>query len=208
MFNIDKSDNGLIYSHHIIVDSMVNMQNNTVTLKIRSWKNELDATNNANNYTTFTAKIIYQSWNESNLDDLENKVKLVNWIGQDEQQEAQVETLPQAKERKYKEINTARDLLEKGGFSYMGKIFQSDIISVTRLSIAAQSALAAIQVNAPFSINWTTKDNSAITLDAQQMLGAPVALAQYSKVLHEQALIKKSLVFNATTIEEVNAVTW
>ena len=106
------------------------------------------------------------------------------------------------------EINTARDAAEQGGFFYMGKIFDSDIVSCIRIQGAAQSMQAAAMVEDVPSITWTCKDNSTIELSAQELLGLSVALAEWSNTCHQKATELKAQIESATTKEELEKITW
>lgn len=117
-------------------------------------------------------------------------------------------TLAEAKVNARAQINSRRDTLEAAGFQYLGKTFDSDPRSAQRITIAAQTAQLALATGQPFSIGWTAQDNTVVTLDGQQMLGMPVALAQYAAGLHEHAKAKKAEIIAATTIEEVEAIQW
>lgn len=121
---------------------------------------------------------------------------------------APTRTLEQAKADKRDQINSIRDNLEQSGFPYLNKTIDSNPVSVQRITVAVQAAQAALGAGQPFSIVWTTQDNTTLTLDALGMLGMPVALAMFANGLHETARIKKDLIDLATTIEEVEAVTW
>jgi hypothetical protein len=81
-------------------------------------------------------------------------------------------------------INAERNRREMGGFTYLSKTFDSDQTSVTRINAAVNTAVAAILTSSVFSVDWTCKDNSTITLDAQQFLGLTSALAQHSNTQH------------------------
>lgn len=117
-------------------------------------------------------------------------------------------TLDQVKTDKREQMNSKRDNLEQSGFPYQGKTIDSNPVSVQRITVAVQAAQAAIGAGQPFAITWTCQDNSTIELDAVGMMGMPVALAMFANGLHETARAKKDLIDAATTIEEVEAVTW
>ena len=57
--------------------------------------------------------------------------------------------------------------LEVAGFSYLGEAFDSDQRSVQRISVASLAAQVVIEARQPFSIDWTTQDNSVVTLDGE-----------------------------------------
>ena len=116
--------------------------------------------------------------------------------------------LEELKFAKRAEINAARDAAEQGGFFYMGKIFDSDIVSCIRIQGAAQSMQAASMVEEVPSITWTCKDNSTIELTAQELLGLSVALAEWSNQCHQKATTLKTQIENATSQEELEKITW
>lgn len=117
-------------------------------------------------------------------------------------------TLADAKADKRQQINGTRDTLEQSGFPYLGKIIDSNSVSVQRLTIVVQSAQAAIAVGAPFSVDWTCQDNSVLTMDAAAVMGMPPALAMFANGLHQHARDKKALIEAATTIGDVDAIVW
>lgn len=119
-----------------------------------------------------------------------------------------VRTLEQVKADRREQMNSKRDNLEQSGFPYLNKIIDSNPVSVQRITVAVQAAQAALGAGQPFAIVWTTQDNSTLELDAVGMMGMPVALAMFANSLHETARAKKDLIDAATTIAEVEAVTW
>ena len=106
-----------------------------------------------------------------------------------------------AKER----ITKARNDDELNGFDAYGKTFDSDSDSQRRILIAANTAQT---IGASFSVDWTCKDNSVITLSYEQMVGMPVIMAQVGNELHQKARTLKAEIDAATTLEEINAVVW
>lgn len=106
---------------------------------------------------------------------------------------------------KREEINNARDAAEQGGFSYLGKVFDSDSISCIRISCAAQSmALAPAEA----TITWTCQDNSTIDLTPSDLKGLVATLAMHSNTCHEKATALKAKIEAAQTAEELAAITW
>jgi hypothetical protein len=118
------------------------------------------------------------------------------------------EELLEYKEAAKQFINQIRDSEETEGFSYMGKTFQSDERSADRILIAATAATASIFASQPFSVTWTTSDNSEVTLNAQETLGMNAALASLGVSLHEQAKTYKAQIDSAQDKDEVDSVIW
>ena len=117
-------------------------------------------------------------------------------------------SLDELKTEKRAEINAARDAAEQGGFFYMGKTFDSDVVSCIRIQGAAQSMQAAAMVEEVPTITWTCKDNSIIELTAQELLGLSVALAEWSNTCHQKATMLKAQIETATSKEELENITW
>jgi hypothetical protein len=121
---------------------------------------------------------------------------------------AYVPTLEELRERKWDAIKTTRDRLEQSGVPYLGKVLDSDTVSVQRIAITAQAAQAAIAADQPFTLEWTTQDNTALTMDAGQVVGMSVAMAMYSDSLHQAARALREQIEAAETIEELEVIAW
>lgn len=117
-------------------------------------------------------------------------------------------TLEDLKRQKHDEINDMRDKTEQGGFEYLDKVFDSDPISCQRMSCAAQAMQAAAMVEDVPVITWTCKDNTTIDLNAQQLMGLVVALAEWSNSCHVKATTLKQQVENAQSKEELDKIVW
>ncbi len=107
-------------------------------------------------------------------------------------------SLDQVKEEKWNKIKLQRNQLEFGGFEFNGHTFDSDIASQSRIATAAALGL---------EVEWTTKDNSTILLNSEQLKNLQVALAQHVNKLHELGRKARLKIAEATTKEEVEAVT-
>lgn len=114
-------------------------------------------------------------------------------------------TLDELKLLKRAEINSARDRTEQGGFEYLGKVFDSDMISCQRISTAAQAMAFAQEETA---IVWTCQDNTTIDLNKTQLAGLVAALAMHSNECHQKATALKAEVEKAKTKEELEKITW
>lgn len=92
-------------------------------------------------------------------------------------------------------VNDLRQIHETSGFQFSGKLFQSDQRSYDRIAAAAQTALVAIVTQQPFPpIDWIAADNSAMTLDAQGVLGMQASFVRYGLRLHEHAQTLKAAI--------------
>lgn len=113
-----------------------------------------------------------------------------------------------AKKEKWQEMKVIRNQKEQAGLPYMGKVLDVDALSMQRIVILVQAAQTAINQNQKFSINWTTKDNSEVLLTAQDVVGIPVAFAQYNDKLHVKAQSLKEAIYKAETLEEIEKFSW
>lgn len=115
---------------------------------------------------------------------------------------------PDLKKEKIREFKTIRDQKETGGFSYLGKTFDSDEKACQRIAIAAQNALAALMTKQEFPpIEWTCQDNTTINLNAQMFLGLSAALAEHSARIHGIYNHLKILI-EESKVEELEKILW
>ena len=126
----------------------------------------------------------------------------------DEETPDEPQSLEEHKVFKRTLLNRERDTEEANGFTYMDKLLDSDERSVLRITTAALSAQLALSQGQPFELVWTAKDNSVLVLDALQTVTMPLYLALHGKALHEKCKTLKDQVDAATTIEEVEAISW
>ena len=118
-------------------------------------------------------------------------------------------SLDELKEIMVANMKKKRDVLEQSGFTYLDKVFDSDTVSIQRISIACLNALEALRTNnTAFSIEWTCKDNSNIALSAEQLVGLSAALAYHSGTLHEKYRQIKEAINSKETAEEVYTINW
>lgn len=103
------------------------------------------------------------------------------------------------------EINKARDEAEQGGFTYLGKVFDSDQVACQRISCAAQ-AMALADDTA--TITWTCQDNTTIDLNKTQLVGMVAALAEWSNSCHQKATALKAQIEACESEEELENISW
>lgn len=116
--------------------------------------------------------------------------------------------MEKAKRQKYMEIKRSRDQQEFSTFTFEGNTYDCNQISQQRIGQAAQGAMFAISVGAPFTQDWTLKDNSVVTFDAQQMIGVALAMGAHVSLAHERGRMLREQLEAALTVEDVAAVTW
>lgn len=194
---------GRTLKYHQYAEPVVDFVNKKIYLLTRSYEDD-----NLAEPTVLRAKIAFDVWDQSLLADPDailttSELKL--YVGEEPDI---IETPDTLKNDKKKEINKQRDLLEKAGFPYMGKVIDSDMQSVNRINTTFSAAMACFILGQPFSVEWTCADNSPLILDAEGMIGMPQALAAYGSSLHYRATDLKAMVdtITSTDIEEVKAL--
>jgi hypothetical protein len=112
-----------------------------------------------------------------------------------------------ARAAKWLDIKTARNKQEISGFHYLGKQIDSDYMSVSRISSAAQSANISIQSGIDFSIRWTCADNSILVLDGPGMMSMHIALTQHISDIHEKAAAFRLIISESNEVS-LSAISW
>lgn len=107
-------------------------------------------------------------------------------------------TLDEIKSQKWQEIKKQRDALESGGFEFEGGIYDSDQVSQGRIMGASIAGVDQV---------WTLADNTTRLLTAAQLQQLYVALLMHIATTHERGRIARQLIYDATTKEQVEAVT-
>lgn len=102
-------------------------------------------------------------------------------------------------------ITKARDAEESDGFTAYGKVFDSDKRAIERITVGVQAAQA---MGDSFTVEWTCKDNTTITLDRAQMEALPIFMAMAGDALHQKARTLKAQIDAATSMEEIDAIQW
>lgn len=111
--------------------------------------------------------------------------------------QVEVEPLESVLAKTVSRIKERRNLAEQSGFSYLGSVFDSNLISAIRINGAAQAAMIAVQNNIPFSLGWTAKNNSVVPMTAAEIVGMPLAMASHANACHEHA---RTLVASAVAL--------
>lgn len=114
--------------------------------------------------------------------------------------------LESARAQALADVAAERNRRETGGFEYLGKRIQSDPRSAQRIALAAQAAQAAVDDGTAFAIDWTCEDNTALPLNAHEMIGMSIALVRYADALHRHARKLKEAIAAAETLGVLAAV--
>ncbi|MFW1869232.1 DUF4376 domain-containing protein [Acinetobacter sp. ULE_I064] len=106
-------------------------------------------------------------------------------------------SLDEAKDQKWSEIKIQRETAEYGGFSFLNFTFESDVTSQARIIVASDLGV---------SVDWTLKDNSIVSLDAEQLRGLRIALAQHVSNCHSRSRIARQLIYDSESIEQIESI--
>lgn len=87
----------------------------------------------------------------------------------------------------WQRVKAARDAAIDGGAATPEGVVDSDALSRSNISGAALGALIAQSAGAPFSVEWTLKDNSVVTLDASAMIALGLAVLAHVNGCHDHA---------------------
>lgn len=86
--------------------------------------------------------------------------------------------------------------IELGGFLFMGKMIQSDLLSQQRIQSSIIDGF----------IDWITADNSILTLSEEQFLDLKKALSDHIKSARTLYNVKKQSILNATSKSEIEEI--
>lgn len=117
--------------------------------------------------------------------------------------------LQKAKDAKQRQLRDRRDVLEFAGVVVDGiGPFATDASSQRLLTGAAVLAMIASSNQQPFELQWTLADLSVVMLTVPQILGASIAVGTHVSTVYAQHRVAAAAVEAATTIEEVQAVSF
>lgn len=114
-----------------------------------------------------------------------------------------IPSLDELKQAKINEFKNKRDTLEVEPIEYNGSLFDFDDKARDRIN----SAIIALDITKG-SIEWTTADNTNVTVTANDLKAIVAAVAVRSNELHIKYRELKELVEACTTKEEVDKITW
>ncbi|EAL2513565.1 DUF4376 domain-containing protein [Campylobacter jejuni] len=116
------------------------------------------------------------------------------------------ELLNEAKELKINEINTKKENILNGGFSFKGKIYQSSNEDQLRINGAVTNAL--INPNLIPYIDWIALDNTTTRFSVEEFKLFASSMAYFIQQTIFRAKDLKEKIRNATSLEELNLITW
>jgi hypothetical protein len=194
--------NGTTLYYHRVVGLEVNPNSDVSTIRINSWMSEED-------YLLGKPNVWSQNVTEPGitrfLEEITGMVQdstvFANAIAVED-----VPELDKLRLQKILRLKHARDVLEYSGFQSGSNIYDSDLVSQSRIQGGVLKALVMLQKQDTSNIYWTLKNNAVATLTPLEMLQVGEDL--YSHVQNSHGLYRaaKLLVMQATTAEEIEEV--
>ena len=123
------------------------------------------------------------------------------------QAEIDAAILPAKRAQIIEQINAERDRREQTTFPYLGKLIDSDPVSVQRITVAFSTANMSLSVGVPYNLNWKCADNFKLPLDAMGVLGMMQALGSHGLALHMHSDDLKDAVLASEDPESVDILT-
>lgn len=114
-------------------------------------------------------------------------------------------TLTQAKQYCWNKIKASRSVAEVSPFTFHNILYDAN---VPNISGASQMALIAQGMSQPFSIEWTTRNNSVVTLNGSEMISLGTTLGFRNSQVYDTARMLRVEIEAATTNQQVDAITW
>ena len=113
-------------------------------------------------------------------------------------------TLEEHKTAQWSLIKAARDEAEFGGFTWDGSVFDSDPVSQARI----QGAVLLVTSNPDFVVDWTLADNTVRSLTTDGLNAISQALGEHVTLQHSRARDARALLDQATTLSEVQSISF
>lgn len=102
-------------------------------------------------------------------------------------------------------VKSKRDSVIASGCSTAAGVVDTDDVSLRNIMATYQTAVLALMTNNPYSVSWRMRDNSLVTLDAQQMIAIGNAVLQRVEATYQRSWELKEEIENSTaeTIDSV-----
>ena len=117
-------------------------------------------------------------------------------------------TLDDHKSAKWKEIKRQRDVAEFTTFTYNNMEFDGDLDAQRRLTAYISVSKSSIAAGQPFEAEFTLANNTNVTLTAQDFVGIELAKVQAVAAAFNHASALRAQIDAATTVQEVESITW
>lgn len=113
-------------------------------------------------------------------------------------------SLEEVKVQKIAELKEQRNNEEESPITYKGKLWDFDSKSRDRIN----AALIALMVNKIETIGWTAHDDTTVALTSDDLGGIISMAAVRGDSLHTKYRNLRDMVNSATSIEEIDAISW
>lgn len=142
----------------------------------------------------------------------QSPMRILSWNLEEDAPTQEVITateLPLAKESKWEEVKSSRDYEESfGPFSYNGHTFQNNDKTRTNLLGTVVTAMVLGLQDDQIVDYWTTEDNTVIPVTLADAKAMGFAAREVVSNAHEKGRILRQTIEDATSIEEIEAITW
>lgn len=119
-----------------------------------------------------------------------------------------VTTLAEVKAVKWAEIRAAAVAADQANITLGSHVLSADAESRVALFQQVQIALMAVQDGIAFSVDWEKADGTTVTLTANQVKTIVRAIDNRALQIKATARTVRAQIQAATTIEQVEAITW
>lgn len=109
-----------------------------------------------------------------------------------------------AKAQAWSRIKKRREENEFSTFTWNDHIFQCGEKSQQRITGATQRA----QLDSTIAIDWTLADNTIQAFTGTEFIEVGKALSEHVSACHSKATTLRGQINSATTLEEIDAITW
>jgi hypothetical protein len=119
-----------------------------------------------------------------------------------------VKDVEEVRSEKLKSLKASRDAEEFSEFTYNGLVLDGGVDAQRRLTGLVSAAKAAIAAGTSFAKDFTLADDSVVSFTAEDFVGIEMAKIWQVDAAFTKYRDLKNQVMSATTVAEIEAVTW
>lgn len=204
------TDGDIQLNYHLITKIELTTDLDGIGIYISSWPSENSRKSNSNPVAYAYEKVLIDNLENSKtiISDIVSNLTSTGYLQGGSPVEELSTNLQIAKTQKWTIIKSKKYLKEYGGFTWNNYIFDSDETSQSKILTAVIMAQQSIIENKSFSVSWTLKDNSVQNFSAQDMVAIGQSMANHIFNTHQTAEGLREQIDQATTVQEVNSITW
>ena len=117
-------------------------------------------------------------------------------------------TIVAIKDAQWEQVKLQRDNTEFSVFKFQGIYYDCDRVSQSRIQGAAQLASIALANNQTVVQEWTTADNSVVSLNATDLLNLGLQLGLFINKVHDYGRVLRARIDAADSSLDVQEVLW